>query len=80
MKKFQSFFAFHGIIHEINLIAITTGQIYVCGIFVEHSHEIFPVYLEKLSNIYPVIFHFMLLNKPHYNLKSNKYIKNLNNF
>ena len=24
-----------------------TGQIYVCGIFVEHSHEIFPVYLEK---------------------------------
>ena len=25
-----------------------TGQIYVRGIFVEHSHDIFPEYLEKV--------------------------------
>ena len=26
-----------------------TGQIYLRGIFVKHSHEIFPVYSEKIS-------------------------------
>ena len=30
-----------------------TGQIYVCGIFVEHSQEIFSVYSEKIPNEIP---------------------------
>ena len=29
---------------------LSTGQIYVRGIFVEHSLEIFPVYSEKIPN------------------------------
>ena len=33
-----------------------TGQIYVCGIFMEHSQEIFPVYSEKFPVKFWVIF------------------------
>ena len=29
------------------------GIIYVCGIFVEHYHEIFPVHSEKVPNELP---------------------------
>ena len=32
---------------------LPTGQIYVRGIFVEHSLEIFPVYSEKIPNEIP---------------------------
>ena len=28
---------------------LPTGQIYARGIFLEHSHDIFPEYLEKVS-------------------------------
>ena len=30
------------------LMGLPTRQIYVCGIFVEHFHDIFPEYLEKV--------------------------------
>ena len=35
---------------------LPTGQIYVCGIFVEHSLEIFPVYSEKFPMKFRGIF------------------------
>ena len=35
---------------------LLTGKIYVRGIFVEHSHEIFPVYLEKFPMKFGRIF------------------------
>ena len=32
---------------------LPTGQIYVCGIFLEHSIEILPVYSKKIPNEIP---------------------------
>ena len=39
---------------NIDIMLLPTGQIHVCGIFVEHSHEIFQVYSEKVPNKVPV--------------------------